>query len=196
MKEEIWKDIEGFEGLYQVSSFGRVKSLPKKWEISNNFGTFWVVKDERMLSPVISNKGYYVLSLVNNKRKKQFRVHQLVAKHFLENNNNFNCINHINGNKLDNCISNLEYCSHSHNQKEAYRLGLKQPSKNMLGKLDDKCPNSIPVNQYTLDGIFIRRWSSSREAMRQLHMKSNKIWLCCQHKRNQTYGYRWEYANE
>jgi hypothetical protein len=196
MKEEIWKDIEGFEGLYQISSFGRVKSLPKKWVMTNNFGTFWVMKDERILSPVISNKGYYVLSLVKNKRKKQFRVHQLVATHFLENNGNYNCINHIDGDKLNNNIENLEYCTHSHNQKEAFRLGLKQPSKSMLGRLDDLCPNSIPINQYTLDGVFIKRWNSAREAMRHMGKKSNKIYMCCKHRKSQMYGYKWEYADE
>lgn len=196
MEFEQWKDIDGYEGLYQISNYGRVKSLPKSWLLTNNFGTHWVTKEERILSPIINNKGYYVVSLVKDKRKKQFRIHQLVATHFLKNEKADNCINHIDGNKLNNYFENLEYCTQSHNIKEAYRLGLKKPNKNMLGRLDDLCPNSIPINQYTLDGVFIRRWNSAREAMRQMGKKSNKIYLCCKHKKSQMYGYKWEYANE
>lgn len=192
---EIWKDIKGYEGLYQISSYGRVKSLERIIKLSNNFGNFSYKTSERMLQLITNNKGYYVVSLVKNKQKKQHRVHQLVAKHFLNNENNFNCINHIDGDKKNNHVNNLEYCTDSHNIKEAYRIGLKKPNFCMLGKLDDKCPNSIPVNQLTIDGVFIKRWNSSREAMRQLNMKANHIMDCCMGKRKSTYGYRWEYAD-
>lgn len=196
LPNEQWKDIKDYEGLYQVSNYGRVKSLKKKLEITNKYGTFYFWRYSKILKPIVGNTGYLVVSLVKEKRKKQFRVHQLVGRHFLANPNNYNCINHINGIKYCNLYTNLEYCTYSHNNKEAYRLGLKKPSKTMLGKLDKDCPNSVAVNQYDLDGIFIKRWNSSREAMRQLNMKSNKIYMCCQGKRHTYAGYKWSYADE
>lgn len=185
MNKEIWKDIKGYEGLYQVSNLGNIRSL-YKYKGSN----------KRVLHKIISNKGYYVISLVKNKRKKQYRVHQLVANAFIINDNNYPVINHIDGNKLNNNVTNLEWCTVSHNNKEAYRIGLSKPNRVMLGRKSEKCPNSIPINQYDMNGNFIRRWNCSYDVIRELGLRSNHIANCCKGDRNSFAGYKWSYAND
>lgn len=211
LSNERWKDIQGYEGLYQISDYGRVKSLPKTVSFKNNFGEFQYKTPVKILTPITSNKGYYVVSLVKDKHKKQFRVHQLVANHFIPNKNNFKytdfdepnnidfsklVINHEDGQKQNDHYSNLAWCTTSYNLREAYRLSLKKPSKTMLGKLGIECPNSIPVNQYTKDGVFIKRWDSARDAMRHYGHNRNEIYKCCKGKKELEWGYKWRYADE
>ena len=98
---EIWKDVKGYEGLYQVSNLGRVKSFRK----STKYG----MPEEIILKPSMINSGYHVVSLYSpNKKKKKFQVHRLVAESFLSNKDNLPCVNHKDENKINNCSSNLE----------------------------------------------------------------------------------------
>lgn len=211
LPNERWKDIEGYEGLYQISDYGRVKSLPKTVSFKNNFGEFQYETKIKILTPIVNTKGYYVVSLVKNKHKKQFRVHQMVANHFIADKNNFKytdfddtnnidfdklVINHEDGQKRNNHYSNLVWCTTSYNLREAFRLSLKKPSKSMLGKTGAACPNSIPVNQYTSDGIFMKRWDSARDAMRYYGRKSNEIYKCCKGTKKLEWGYKWRYFDE
>ena len=115
---EIWKDIEGYEGLYQVSNLGRVKSI-YGW-CGNRF-----VKRTKILKLKINNKGYTKVYLYKNKKSKMFFVHRLVAMAFVPNPNNLPQVNHKDGNKLNNSIGNLEWCTCSENIKHAYKTGLK-----------------------------------------------------------------------
>lgn len=131
MINEIWKDIKGYEGLYQVSNIGRVKSLKK--EVNGRGNKIRIVK-ERILKPVIVYNGYERVILSKNCKTKLYRVNRLVAQAFIPNNNNYPIINHIDGNKRNNIVDNLEWCSYSHNNREAYRLGLKKYSPKRLVK--------------------------------------------------------------
>ena len=116
MEEEIWKDILGFEGRYQVSSFGRVRSL----EYHNAKG----VKRIGILKPAKDAKGYLRCALSKNNKLITYKVHRLVAAAFISNPNNFLQVNHKNGTKTDNRVENLEWCDNSTNQIHAYRHGL------------------------------------------------------------------------
>lgn len=103
--EEVWKDIKGYEKLYQVSNLGRVKSLKTNKILKSN--------------PTFS---YKFVGLYKNKRCKLITIHRLVATTFIENPNNYNIINHIDGNVNNNNVSNLEWCTQKHNMQEWWRL--------------------------------------------------------------------------
>ena len=107
---EIWKDVIGYEGLYEVSNFGRVKSL--------------LLKNERILRPRINGNGYLRVALRKNDIAKDFFIHRLVAFSFLENMEEKEFINHIDGNKKNNTVENLEWCNRSENIQHAIKNGL------------------------------------------------------------------------
>ena len=119
--DEMWRDIKGYEGLYQVSNFGKVKSLNKS--IIRNNGRKQTFK-EKTLKEGLSGNGYYSVSLTKNGKGKTFNIHKLVAIAFIENKNNDKCVNHIDGNKLNNTVGNLEWVTSQENVKHAYATGL------------------------------------------------------------------------
>ncbi len=116
---ETFKDIKGYEGLYQVSNLGRVKSL-RRW----NAG-------ERILKSIKNKNGYYRVHLLKNGNSKNFYIHRLVVGAFLENKENKPCTNHKNGIKADNRAENLEHCTIGENNKHAFRTGIR---KNPVGE--------------------------------------------------------------
>lgn len=130
--EEIWKEITGFEGLYSVSNLGNIKSHSRKANISN--GKFRIMK-ERILKPQITFNGYHAIVLNNGDKHKMFKIHTLVATHFIDNKFNLKEINHIDGNKLNNHINNIEWCSRSQNVKHSYDSGLRVFNQKMRNAL-------------------------------------------------------------
>lgn len=123
--EEIWKDIKDYVGVYQVSNFGRVKSLPR----IRNHGKYGqhLVK-EKILNPYVGKLGYCscTMRLSGIRKTHHEKVHRLVALHFIPNPLNLSEINHINGDKTNNHVDNLEWCTRSHNLKHAYKIGLRE----------------------------------------------------------------------
>lgn len=137
MKEE-WKNIEGYEGLYQVSSKARVKSLERKSK--HHKGGISILK-ERILKNTLSVFGYCVVTLCDKTKRKTFKVHRLFAKQFIPNPYNKPCINHIDGDKANNSTQNLEWCTYSENNYHAYRTKLRIPSfgsNSGMAKLNEK----------------------------------------------------------
>ena len=176
--KEIWKDIKNYEGLYQISNFGKVKRLKHKRYDRNQ------ILEERELKIVCPKKDWYpYLSLCKNGEYKNHSIHRLVAETFIPNPNHYPCINHINGLKKDNRIENLEWCSYTHNNKEAYRLGLnKGTAKRTL--------------QFDKNGNFIKEWISARQAELQLSIANSKISMCCNGKRKSAGGFVWKYKEQ
>jgi len=123
MQTEVWKDIQGYP-KYQVSNFGRVRSYMRNRE--------WVLKSD------LNSMGYYRTDLKKDGLRKRYFNHRLVAQTFIHNAENKPCINHIDGNKLNNHVSNLEWCTFSENSKHAYKTGLVPYS--LLGSKGEKHP--------------------------------------------------------
>lgn len=117
---EVWKDVKGYEGLYQVSNFGRIKSLQRIKLYENCIH----IKKECLLKQSKGSRGYLQVSLAFNKKKKSVLVHRLIANAFIDNFLNKNQINHKNGIKTDNRIQNLEWVTAKENTNHAHQNGL------------------------------------------------------------------------
>ena len=167
---EIWKDIKGFEGKYQVSNLGRVKSLDYNH-----------TKKEKILKPGFNGHYYFVQFCIKGRRgvTKNFFVHRLVASAFLENPDNLPCVNHRDENKQNNCVSNLEFCTHQYNStynNVHIKKGKKKAKK---------------VGCYK-DGELIKVYDSIRSVKIDGFLPS-KVILCCQGNRKSHSGYQWRY---
>lgn len=135
--KEIWKDIEGYEGIYQISNLGRVKSLIRV--IKRSDGKIKTFK-ERILKPALNTFGYPYVNLSKQGKVKSFVVHRLVVKAFILNIGNKSDVNHINGIKTDNRVVNLEWNTRSENVQHAFDNGLNnnKGSKHTNSKLTEK----------------------------------------------------------
>lgn len=121
MKNEIWKEIKNYEKCYEVSNLGRVRSLARK--VNSRWGKCRTAKG-MILKPATTRDGYYYVDLKRNQKSNKQRINRLVAIAFIDNPCNKLQVNHINGNKKDNRVENLEWCTQSENQKHAFRTGL------------------------------------------------------------------------
>lgn len=187
--KEIWKDIKGYEGLYQVSNLGKVKSLKRK-RFNYRLQKIIEVNKEKILKQFSDTKGYLLVILQDNKFRKTYKVHRLVSETFIPNPKNLPQINHIDGCKENNIWTNLEWCDGSYNVKEAFRLGLSKKGKYHY--------NSKKLEQYDLNGKFIKRWDCVIDAINNLKLKKSAwsgISLCCKGKIKSAYGYKWKYVN-
>lgn len=170
--QEIWKDIAGYEGYYQVSNFGRVK----------RFGS---VKN---LKPGDNGHGYLYVNLSVKNKTKSFYVHRLVAIAFIENPLDKKTVNHVNGNKSDNSIENLEWATQSENSQHGFDTGLIRQNK---GKDN---PGNRAVVQKTINGDVLNTFYSLKNAMDETGVFSQNIGACCSGKYKQAGGYKWEYV--
>ena len=179
--EEVWKDIKGYEGLYQISNLGNVKSLPK-YRVKYGYG-------EIILKQSISRNGYKIVGLSKNNKYKTVYIHRLVAEAFIPNPKNKLEINHIDGNKQNNFVGNLEWNTRKENGKHAWKMGLfKNPSPPPI--------TTRKVNQYTLDGTLIKTWESARDIERKMKIKSSMITNCCRGRGKTVHGFKWKYAGK
>ena len=129
--KEIWKDIKDYEGLYQISNYGRIKSLSRKVFRYNHIAKrkIEIVYKEKIRKTRIDKDGYYIINLHKNNIMKTYKVHRLVGENFIENKENKPYINHKDGNKLNNNILNLEWCTAKENVIHAWKTGLIKPHK-------------------------------------------------------------------
>lgn len=187
---ELWKDIKNYEGIYQVSNLGRIKTLDKY--VNCLYEQKRLIKS-REIKTFKNNSGYYIVSLYQNNKSKKFLVHRLVAEAFIPNLNNKKEVNHIDGNKENNCVDNLEWVTKSENELHASEKGFTKKQKEMVAKNNKKL-KSKKVYQYDLNGNFIKQYSSVSEAARENGFAIGAIANCCRGERKKVYNYIWKYT--
>lgn len=158
---KIWKPVIGYEKYYEVSSDGEIRNI-----ITGH-----------ILKPALKKNGYFSVDLRYGKPKTKM-IHRIVAEAFIENANDYPCVNHIDENKTNNKADNLEWCSYKYNAN--FGCG-------------SKARNS-PVLQFDSNGRFIRMWQSMKDASKECGIKYQSISKVCRGVRKTCGGYKWEYV--
>lgn len=166
---EIFKDIEGYEGLYQISNLGNVKAL-------GNGGSN--TSKERILKPTKNQKGYLYVGLCKEGKRKKYKIHRLVAQMFLPNSNNFTEINHKDEDKTNNQVTNLEWCTRAYNMN--------------YGSRNQRVAESLSKQVLCVENGVI--YPSTNEVQRQTGFSQGNISKCCNGKCKQAYGFHWKYV--
>lgn len=171
----MWKDIKGYEGYYQVSDKGEIKSVTRNVKRGSSYKPV----NERILRPYL-NKGYLSVVLSKNGKTHTVEIHRVVAETFIPNPNNYPCVNHKDEITSNNCVSNLEWCTYS------YNLSYNE------ARIKAAVSKRKPILQYDLDGNFIREWSHAREASEFLGINKRAIYGACTGRLKTSGGYRWK----
>lgn len=180
---EIWKNIQGYENLYQISSNGRVKSLGNG--NSNN-------SKERILKQGKNKYGYCVVKLCNEGKLKSFLVHRLVAQAFIPNVDNKPQIDHINTDRTDNRVENLRWVTNQENCNNP----ISKINYSIIQKGKPRLTLQKPILQFSKEGEFIKKWQSVTQVGDELNIHKGNIISCCKGKLNTCGGYIWRYTDD
>ena len=175
---EIWKDIKGYEGLYQVSNLGNVKSLNYRKQ-----------KCAKNLTPKTNNKGYLWVELSRDGGRQCFLIHRLVGEAFIKNPYNFKVINHKDENPKNNRVENLEWCTQSGNMQYYYDRHIHVPRGAY------KHADGRKILQFGKNGELIAEWDNAVTIKHILGMSQWSVSECCRGNRKTAYGFIWRYAN-
>lgn len=168
------KPVVGFEGIYEVSDCGSL------FRVARGQGCVqW-----KRLKPCANSQGYFNVSLCKNGKAKSYKVHAIVAAAFIPNINGYREINHIDGNKFNNHVNNLEWCDSSHNNAHAHRTGLNKVN-------GDKAMREV-IGTHLVTGDIVRFHSIGEARRNGFH--DSTISACCKGKRPNHSGYQWQYA--
>ena len=184
MQEEIWKDITWYEWLYQVSNFGKILSTKRK-------NTKWWI-----LRPWSNPQGYEIASIYLNWVQKYYTVHRLVALAFIPQEEWKDQVNHKDGNKKNNRVDNLEWCTMSENLKHSFRVLGRKVCKTWTWKFWSLHHNAKAIEQYSLEWEFIRSFWAIAEAARETWIDRTSIWSCCKYWYDKAWWYIWKYKKQ
>lgn len=178
-KRVMFQPVVGYEGVYEIDQTGLVRRCGSKKVLSTNYC-----------------QSYAYVSLSVNNKQKRMNIHRMVAMAFIPNDGDKEQVNHINGNKHDNRLSNLEWVTRSENAIHAWATGLIKPTEKFLkqvannGRMHSRCV--VGTHKITGDTI---EFESAMGAARHLNGHQGNITLCCQGKKKTIYGYKWRYKN-
>lgn len=194
MNNEMWKDIKGYEGLYQVSNKGRVKSLTRR--VRNKNGTS--LMRGKIRTPNCRRDGYLQVGLSAKNKVIKHLIHRLVAEAFIPNPDNLPQVNHIDEDKTNNNVDNLEWCTHKYNSTYGTTNERQQITLNNTPGARKRQQAGIermkkPVLQYSLDGEFIAEHESLSAAGRAVGGTFKNVRSCCLGEYKTAYGYVFEY---
>lgn len=182
--EEIWKDIPNFEGYYQMSNLCRVRSVDRY--VMHYPDGFALRKGKIIQQHINKNTGYTSVTLKKEGKQTNKLIHRLMYETFIGEIPEGMQVNHIDEDKTNNKLSNLNLMSPKDNIN--WGTGMERMIKNRTG-----CKAPIPVFQYGLEGDLIKEWCSAREVERELGFSQGNISLCCLGKRKTCGGYIWKY---
>ena len=172
--EEIWKDIIGYEGYYQISNYGNVRSLDRI-DCNNRF------RKGKECKKILTEDGYYKVSLSKNGKDKRYFIHRLVAIHFLDKVEGCDCVNHKDENKINNMVDNLEWCTRYYN--------------NNYGTRNQRIVDAQSIKTAMIDiqtGKIVKIFKSAQLASEYIKGDASSICKARNNKRRTAYGYRWE----
>jgi hypothetical protein len=187
--EEIWKDVAGYEGLYEVSNLGNVRSVARTEHVVQGNKEFDRTRNGRAMVPDVSKYGYARVSLCKNGAMKHYLVHRLVAQAFLPNPDDLPQVNHRNEDKGDNRVDNLEWCTCLYNVN--FGTGIQRRADTQ--KQGKRCKK---VYQFTLDGKLVAEYPSLRGMQRATGFDYPNIREQIAGKYKHAYGYLWSYSND
>lgn len=174
--EEIWKDIPNYEGYYQARNLGRIRSVDREIDVNGKnqhckFKCKQLIKGKIMKSK-LTKDGYYEIGLTKNGKTKYIRVHRLIAITFIPNLNNYPVINHINHNRLDNRVENLEWCSIKYNTRYS---------------------NAKKIIQLDKNKKQVKLWECMSDVYNELGICVSNLSKCCHNNNLTAGGYHWKY---
>ncbi|WP_288638854.1 NUMOD4 domain-containing protein [uncultured Lentilactobacillus sp.] len=189
--KEGWKDIPNYEGLYEASSLGRIRSRNRTIDNRKYSG--------KIIKPQNNGHGYYHVTLAANKKHSQFYVHRLVALTFLPNPSELPEVNHIDENPANNCVDNLEWCTAKYNSNYGnHGQHVSEGSKKSIRKRQACVQNGMktakPVVQMKMDGTEIKVWPSMGMAAKMGNFNRCNIQKCCIGEYYQHKGFRWKFV--
>jgi hypothetical protein len=175
--KEIWKPVLDYEGLYEVSNLGNIRSLE---HVSINTKNVKQIFKSMTLKPYFNNKGYLNVSLCKNGKRSTLKLHRLVGIAFIPNNDNKPTINHIDGIKTHNYVDNLEWNTYAENNQHAYDNKL-------------KISYGLTIIQYDLNDIKINEFNSILESQKQTNIGHMSIRRCCRNEQKTAGKYKWKF---
>lgn len=190
---ETWKSIPNYEGIYEISDLGNVRRLDGVIKAGIRYNPI-VKHSGKLLKPGIKANGYYAVSLSYKGKVTEYFIHRLVAEVFLENPNNYKVVNHLDGNKLNNQVTNLEWTTYKGNHWHARKHGL----LNNIGKYQNKPLMCVETNVEFENSIHAAQWLIDIKCPRiksyNIQVISHNIKRCANGKCPRAYEYHWEFV--